>query len=264
MSWRRSSAWRPVLHADGDPLDEESVVAALHSVLHDNAAELPFALGDNLNVPPCEFRDHARKAATQASPVDRAWADFVAAFGCESCHDEGAIHDTAFRTMSGAGHQNFLGFIKTLVKATTPDHLRAALFAPWQYADDPPSMRWDPMDDRRYALRWTDPSKDKIRTVRGANRLAVEALPMMPVAPVGSRLETTGFRGHSRLDTFWTWPMWMVTVSLEPVRSLLGLAELQRDPLDRNTLARLGVAEVYRSQRVTTGKYRNFSPAKAI
>jgi hypothetical protein len=65
--------------------------------------------------------------------------------------------------MSGAGHQHLLGFMKQLVRLTTREQVGAALFAQLTSEDEGPSLRWDPQDDRRYALRWKEPSGDKIR-----------------------------------------------------------------------------------------------------
>jgi hypothetical protein len=42
----------------------------------------------------------------------------------------------------------------------------------------------------------------------------------------------------------------------------LSLAELQKHEPPRDKLAALGIAEIYRSQRVTAGKFRNFTPAR--
>ena len=77
--------------------------------------------------------------------------------------------DTAFRTMSGAGHQHFLGFMRELAVHTTADQLRRALLSRWDYADSRPSLRWDPADYRPHALRADDPSTDPIKTMRGAD-----------------------------------------------------------------------------------------------
>ncbi|MGH2405345.1 MAG: type I-G CRISPR-associated protein, Cas3-extension family [bacterium] len=266
IGWQRSAgAWRPLLATDTRATETE-VVAALDRELRREGARRPFELGPDLNVTPDHFREVAGKVAS-ADPPDRRSADFLAAFGCEAMVSNGTIQDTALRTMSGAGHQHFLDSMKELVARTTAEHLRAALFDSWRYDDERPSMRWDPSDDRRYALRWRDPSKDQIRTVRGANRLAVEALVLFPTAPVGSRLETTGFRGRGSRDTYWRWPIWTAPVSVDVVRSLVALSWIQpigERPFDREMLTRMGIAEVYSSQRLTVGKYRNFSPAQPV
>jgi hypothetical protein len=270
MSWHSMGAWRPVLHANRQ-LTEDGIIQALHSRLIGMESHLAFSLGDNLEVAPSVFRQFAEGAAAAS---DRVWADFAAAFGCDAVKalkgKAEVIKDTALRTMSGAGHQHFFGFIRNIAAETTIDHLKKALFEPWRY-DDPLkklNMRWDPIDDSRYALRWKDPSKDGSRdsrgSVLGANRLAIEAMPLLPTAPRGVDLATTGFSGQSARSTFWTWPVWDMPVTLDVARSLVALAQLQEEVPPRSTLTRMGVAEVYRSQRLTVGKYRCFAPSQPV
>jgi len=264
MSWQRAAGWNPVLHVDS-PLSDDALVQdlfrGLGTPLHDKA----FSLGKDLNVTSREFRAFAEEAVSASTRAERLWADFATAFACDALtNDDGKIQDTALRTMSGAGHQHFLQFMLQLARLTEPEHIRQALFQPWTYDDPGPSLRWDPQDDRRYALRWKDPSTDKIHTVRGANRLAVEGLSMIATAPVGSRLETTGFRGRGKSDTAWTWPIWACPLGPDSVRSLLALGELQTETPSRATLSAIGIAEVYRCRRITVGKYRNFTPAAAV
>ena len=172
--------------------------------------------------------------------------------------------------MSGAEHQDFLAIVRNIVTNATPRHLEKAMFEPWQY-DDPiekQTMRWDPIDDVRYALRWRIPSGDPTRkkqgTVLGANRLAIEGLPLLPTMPVSSVLRTTGFTGQGSRDMFWTWPIWQSPLPLDVVRSLLSLHELQLPAPRRDRLAKMGVIEIYRSQRLTVGKFRNFAPAASV
>jgi hypothetical protein len=223
-------------------------------------AEHPaFTFSDNLKIPAKDFRRFAEGAALSAK--EDCAAEFAAAFACDSLTtEEGDVQDTGFRTMSGAGHQHFLAFMNQLARVTTAEHLRGALFSPWRYDEQKLSMRWDPADDRRYALRWSDPSGDVIRTVRGANRLAIEALPLLPVAPVGRKLETTGFGRGTR----WTWPIWDTPVSLDVCRSLLALSELQEKQPDRSVLLARGVVEVFQCERITIGKFRNFTQSQTV
>lgn len=260
MSWIiERGAWRPVLH-DLDGVDAQALPAMIEAAMRDMCGPEPFQFAKNTSVAPEVFAPFVREVASRAAPSDRRCADFAAAFGCEALTDrQGKAQDTALRTMSGAGHQHFIEFMRTLCELANAEHLREALFGPWRRQDEPPSMRWDPIDDRRYALRWKNPSAEQIRTVRGANRLAVEALPLFTTAPEDGALHTTGFRGKT-----WTWPIWNAAAGVDAVRSVLTLAELHADLPDRRRLGAMGVAEVYRSTRITIGKYRNFSPAQSV
>jgi hypothetical protein len=276
LSWESSDGRsRAVLHSSR-PMDRDEVLQSLDVALSQskNHHLRLAALGDDLSIAPDRFR-HVACSETATGWKDRPVADFLAAFGCDATANErgDVIQDTAFRTMAGAGHQHFLGFMRNIGDATTSDHLLKTLFADWEY-DDPVeklTLRWDPCDDTRYALQWRNPSGDPQRrkggNMLGANRLAIEALPLFPTAPVGRHLATTGFRGRRSRDTFWTWPIWNPPASLDVVRSLVSLQELQEPeikPVARQTLLGYGIIEIYRVQRLTIGKVRNFSPSVSL
>ncbi len=215
---------------------------------------------------------------------DRTWADFCAAYGTDA-YDEPEISATDLHFTSG--QQSFMGTLRALAGqppvplaetpgrkkprpakedtgATTAAHLDHALFEPWAYSDPRPSLRWDPLDDRRYAYRALDPTSaaSPILTVRGANRLAIEALPWLPTFPCNGNARTRGFSRRSGRVVDFTWPIWDCWLSADTVRSLLGYGELYKDEPCRSNLEARGVAEVFRSRRIG-GYYRNFSPAVA-
>jgi hypothetical protein len=266
MSWEHSDgAWRPrvwcSLAADGD-----AIVETVNSVLSSATDRASFIIGDNLNLQADVFRSHLLKAVEPAemlaTTISRTDVDFYAAFGSDAVsNDDGSMQDTALRTMSGAGHQHFLKFFRELVAKTNADHVRRTLFLRWDYADEGRGMnlRWDPLDDRRYALRWDDPSGDPVKTMRGANRLAIEALPLLPTMPTATDLSTTSFEGRGARDTYFFWPVWKARISTEVLRSLLTTVTRIRD--DRVTSAELDIPAVFKSQRITIGKFRNFTPS---
>lgn len=261
LHWAMSAgALRPLLTLP-EYVDEHFLLNALIEQLRGLGSNYALAFAKDLAVPQAVFRDAAFRAYRQVAADSRAEADFIAAFGCDALADAktGIVQDTAWRTMSGAGHQHFLGFMRALATETTAEQLSAALFARWAYSDPPPSLRWDPVDDRRYALRWNEPSGDPIRTVRGANALAIQGLPMFPTQPQAATLGTTGFSRVPRQGIFFTWPIWEDPLPLNVIRSLLTLRELQDERPPRQRLRALGVIEIYRSQRITQGKYRNFT-----
>lgn len=269
LSWRfHEAAWRPVLHVSEVSREDEILDALDASLSLGGLGRQCVELGDDLPVAAEQFAKAVARAQESACPEERRHADFLTAFGSEVCTDaRGRIQDTALRTMSGAGHQHFLKFMRDLAAQTTREHLRSALFEPWEYSDKGPTMRWDPADDRRYAYRADDPASSTrfpIRTVRGANRLAVEALPCFPTAPRGGRLETTAFP-RSDGGRALRWPIWDARVTLPTLRSLLGHPDLAtQPPLPVTRLADIGVVEVFRSRRVTAGQFRNFTPAEAL
>lgn len=268
LRWRKhANAWRPMLTIDATT--EEDLVERLQVKLATSIPAEVFALGDNPSVPLDVFRPYAQASATMALKGNRVQADFAAAFAGEYPTDkDGKVPDTALRTMSGAGHQHFLKFMRNFVEQVRPEHLRKALFDTWCY-DDPVqnmTLRWDPSDDNRYALRWSDPSGDPDRKLMGsmwgANRLAIEALPLFPTLPTHRQLETTGFHTQGARKTHWTWPIWDARTGVDTVRSLLDMVDVHRsgrpDSQPQGLRAR-GIVEVYRSRRLTTGKFRNFT-----
>lgn len=73
------------------------------------------------------------------------------------------------------------------------------------------------------------------------------------------QLETTGFRTTGRRGTFWRRPTWNVPLEFDSVRSLASLDTIQNPEPDRVELKARGIVEVYRSQRLTVGQFRDFT-----
>jgi hypothetical protein len=263
MNWVEKGWWTPVIHHARIGTGEELIAELAERVCGEASSNAAWDIGNDLTLPLAEFRVRLNAGALDATPVHREVADYLAAFGSDvfgAGSKKEQISDTEFRTMSGAGHQHFLGFMKELARVSDAEHLRRALLSPWDYVDARPSLRWDPSDYRPHALRAEDPSGDPIKTMRGANRLAIEALPLYPTVPGQGRVGTTGFQDRNRATEV-TWPIWIEPLDLSTVASLLASKEVQE--ADGTTMARRGVAQVFRARRFTEGKYRNFSPARA-
>lgn len=268
MRWiPAGGSYCPVLQLPS-PATPDVIVEKLHASLRGLAGHYVITVDKDLKIPRGIFRKLAAKAVDDfLTQTDPSAASMVAAFGCDAVgNEDGTIEDTAFRTMSGAGHQHFLEFMNVLAKETTAEQLHEALFGPWRYRDSSPTMRWAAEDDRRYALRWDEPSKDPVRTVRGANLLAIAALPFFPVVPTSSTtVATTGFSGRGSRDTFVTWPVWTGGLALDTVRSLFSFRELHvGSGTSAKFLEMYGIVTIYRSQRITLGKYRNFTPVASL
>lgn len=264
MSWREQGWWLPVVHHHSIDSADDLLAILAEQVCGPQTINPALEIAEDLVLSRSEFREILTGALTRASAKARQEADFLTALGSEflgSGTKREQMTDTEFRTMSGAGHQHFLGFMKELAQTTEQDHLRRTLFYAWCYADGRPSLRFDATDYRPHALRAEDPSGDPIRTMRGANRLSVEALPLMPTAPTANSLRTVAFRDENG-DTEITWPIWADPVDLYSARSLIGLKEVQQaSPVDARAR---GIAQIFRARRFTDGKYRNFSPARPL
>jgi hypothetical protein len=275
LSWRHENdSWRAILHIDGGVARSE-FLAGLQKHLTAQSGTSALNLADDLTISFHDFHVTLADACNKATQDERVDVDFLASFGSDAVQSRnngklsGRIVDTAFRTMSGAGHQHFLGTIRTLVEDTDIEHLEAALFRQWQYADPlkSHSLRWDPTDDVRYALQWNEPSGDPARSasgcVWGANRLAVEALPLFATMPTSGKLTTTGF-AETRGNTKFTWPVWDMPIDLDTLYSIVALKELQAESPDRAKLAKRGVRDVFSCRRITQGKFRNFTSARPV
>ena len=269
MRWVSRGSWRPVIHHSRIGTHETLVEALGQRVCGESSINPAWTIAADLTISRVDFRKQLEAEGSNATLAARDAADFLAAFGSDifgSGAKKEQISDSEFRTMSGAGHQHFLGFMKELALATDAGHLERALLKQWDYADGRPSLRWDPADYRPHALRAEDPSGDPIKTMRGANRLAVEALPLFPTVPASRRVRTVAFADRYR-ETEITWPIWTDALDLATVGSLLAAKELQKEELqqpDTVKIVRRGIAQVFRARRFTDGKYRNFTPAKAL
>jgi hypothetical protein len=227
-----------------------------------------------------EARELLRTAVEQG-PERRGRADMLAALISDIAvkENEDAVIPTPLCLLFGQGHQYFLdrlssvprqaeapprGKGKKAVTLTPGETIETALFETWQRVDPSQSFRWDPEEDRRYALRFTDPSKDTLLTVHGANRLAAIGMAVLTVAPATARsrirLLTIGVR-QKKGSTQVTWPIWTRSTSLAGIRALLSHPILSEDEPDRTQLRALGIHEARRSTRVSVGKFLNFTRA---
>jgi hypothetical protein len=225
------------------------------------------ALGKKIDCRPEEFRQHAAAFVTKPDAETREALDLLAAFGSDAVYKSGSITPTPFCFIRGTGHQYFLDTVRQLLQQATPEKVHEALFEQRSYRDLRLSMRWDPMDDRQYALMDRDPSKLKTRTVWMANLLAYRALTLFPTAPRGRRLEATGWNGGADEPSF-SWPLWRTPLPPSVIRSLLQLRLLVEDSPDRPTLRARGITAVCRTRRIKVGagsNYKlNFAPARAV
>jgi hypothetical protein len=267
LFWRPlAGAWRPVIsgHEDGP----EILLKNLHQALH-SASTGHFEIDKRLPFEAAKFLAALDGTSRETTPKNRRTADFLAAFGSEAVQDKGVFEDTLFRMVrSGdAAGQGLPHYALENRKATGLTELRRTLFEAWDYRDDGFSLRLDPLEDQRYALRWKNPSKSTLSdgpgTMLGANTLALEALPLFPSVVSSGQLLTTGFHRNRQRQTFFTWPIWECPLAIDSLRSLLAVAKLREDKPPRKELARMGILEVYRCQRIAQNQYySNFTPAQ--
>lgn len=277
LGWRVvDGVWRAFIQFRGPEFEQEELADSLAEHLESTLQlKVLNELGDNLTMSPGDFHTLSLKHlfdACSANPESHVALQYLACFGTDATHqphskDRSQMQDTALRTMSGAGHQHFLKFMRDIIADTSAYQIYATLFDAWTYSDNGRGMnlRWDPIDDRRYAMRWKNPSSDAAQSMRGANRLAIEAIPFFATAPVGDRLETTGFRVQR--GSFWSWPIWDSPMNSDVIKCMLRQSQLTQREMSseqKATLEARGVVAVFRSERITVGKFRNFTPAQSV
>lgn len=276
LRWQNEGIWRPVLEGDHT---RDTLVAALaadvESWRSDPALDLHYAkdegadkLAHDLKPKPERFRTYLLGLLdSQSERRDRALA-YAAAFGTEIATDNnGNVKPTALHFT--AGQQEFLAMVEQLlngakgVPGVTAEDIEEALFGPWRYARPLPVLGWDGTASRDYALRASDPSKDKKEGVPGADWLAFRALALLPVAPRESRVVTPGCYGGWK-DGYFQWPLWSVPLDADVVRSLVGGPNIEAAP--PGTRAALGIGIMFRSRikRSDQGGYGSFAPAQVI
>lgn len=281
--------WRPRVHWDGAPLRPVlslAVPATREDIAREAARGCAELAEDHDFAGEADVTfDRARARAMLGAVTDapRRAALLDALFSDGALKDDGRVVASPLCAMFGQGHQHFLTRLAEVPKGilpkglarkkhppdlNAPEKLAEALFAPWVRADETDSFRWDPAEDRRYALRFGDPSTDPGRTVHGANRLAAVGLPVLPGVAVERRgrmrfltLGTT-LNGKGGIEI--RWPIGRIPMSLGMLRAVTAHPALARPSPDLEALAGLGVAEVRYARRISVGKYFNFTPAEAL
>jgi len=233
------------------------------------------ALGQRPDCTIKEFREHATSILGDSAYDQRSSVDLLAAFGSEIADSaDERIEATPFCFITGSGHQWFLDTARQLMAKVSEQRLREALFETWTYTDEKLSMRWDPLDDRRYALMDRDPTAtdNKSTTVWMANLLGYHALALFPCAQLAGRTATACWFMDKESPAF-RWPVWKLPLRLESIRTLLTQRALAMPDYEgerknlRTELRARGVAAILSTRRIQVGNPPlhkiNFSPAIA-
>lgn len=264
MYWKPIGGhWTPVFLVR-ENVAIEDFVTQLNKQLDKGKTNDVFSLNKDLKIPIDRFK---KKALDLQNRNENDLLDWMSALGSDACSDKwNNIQNTRFDLMN-AGRQYFLETIRFLIENTSHADIENTLFEKWAYASQKGGMRWDIEEDRRYALRWKDPSPDPTMTQRGANRLAIESLPLFPTAPIGQWLETTGFISRGKKNTFFTWPIWCQPIPISVCKSIIGSVGNATQE-NASTFHGMGIEAVFRSQRIWKGKapndYSNFTPATQV
>lgn len=167
-----------------------------------------------------------------------------------------------------AGQQQFLDMVRSLNQNVDKERLREAVRGPWRYDSTLPSLSWDSRGERVYAVRATNPSKDKRSGVPGADWLAFRGLVFYPVMRTDrGTLRTTACDAEWKSSAF-RWPLWKAPAARNVVRSLVAdprLVAKDAWPPARDLEAR-GITSVLRAliRRSDQGGYGSFSAAEIL
>jgi hypothetical protein len=203
----------------------------------------------------------ARAYLARLSGASRRDADLAAGLFSELVQDNnGNTKPTALHFT--AGQQTFLSMVEELRKGISVSDLQEALIGPWKNLSALPSLSWDSSATRNYALRASNPSKEKRGSVAGANWLAVHGLAFFPVHPRRGRLRTAGVAGGWK-DSVFTWPLWAVPVEVRTVMALLR-CNVSHWTMRERTAA--GIVLVLRAGilRSDQGGYGSFTPSTVV
>jgi hypothetical protein len=245
------------------PLTDDELIERLVGRQAGRAKAIEFNWADDIRTDPNRFADAAEEAR-----ADRRAQDFLAAYGCILALDgKQNLKPSAFHMTSG--QQKFLEKTREIAESLEPvkgaakrrkqqlrtpaDAFREALFGPWRYDDEFHAFGWDPDTERLHALQAKSPTSEKPRSVRAAVWLAIEALPLFPCAVVNGALQTRGFSRYDRKMNF-SWPLWSPPLTLDGVRSVVGLEDLTRPEPNLDELRACGIFAVFRAQRASLQK----------
>jgi hypothetical protein len=207
---------------------------------------------DDVRVPPDEFQRALRSAVASCN---RELADYLTSMAADGAVDmqKKLVKPSAFYMVSG--QQSFLGGMREIlaqVRSDAQSAVEEALVGPWRYRTQAHSLGWDPGTERLHALRHRAPTSEKAVCVGAAVVLAFLALPLFPSVANAGRVATTGFSRVGR-EQYFTWPIWTDAICLDELRSLLH-AGTEQWISEAATVARRGIAAVYRSRRSEFGQ----------
>lgn len=268
MTWIASrSSWVPAISVRAEhAFNEDALLDALGCLLVDGIDNHPVRLLRELRTK--DARRHIFSGQfDQAASDARTLVDWLAALASDFAPAD------AVNQLQTARRDYYYDNLASVIQLTTVGHLRRSIFFPWDYADalDNQSLHLDPSEDRRHAYQWNKPAGDPDRAksggMLGANRLAIEAIPLFTSFPEDGTLRTVGFTGNRSTNTRWTWPIWKGSLDLTSVASLLSLADIQADTIrlqERHDLHQRGIAAVFRSDRILVQKTPNFTRARCV
>jgi hypothetical protein len=183
------------------------------------------------------------------------------ALACDQISENEKVKPTPFSFGNGAGNQYLLKDFCACAMEVTAERLCATLEGRLErIVLGLTGLNWEPADQRSYALAWIDPANTDKAVDVAANALAYIGLSLLPSMPASRGLAAIGWGQNND----WTWPIWHPFLGHPCALSLLAHHELARSNPNRSNLVRMGVAEVFRSRRITVNKRYYFAPSQPV
>ena len=269
--WNPRLSWAdmvPHLHLDGQIARQDVAEAAVRGVE---------ALGRHFRFPAANPNVDIEEFARWQNNLE---PEAIGAIGSDACVKKGKnqVEVTSLCMMFGSGHQEFLPRL-ALATSVGDENRHAAqtevydsLFTRWLYKDTLPKIafRWDPTEFRPHAKQDSDPKKDPVQTVNGANRLAAVGFTMCQCVPTRRGLSTTSCVAGSGRRHYALWPIWSKPLSLAAVRVLMQLPQVvaaadgRADDLTLAALRAYGITTVMKAELFWVDRFRNVRAAEPV
>ena len=151
MSWVPSGGtWAPVLHSSaGPPLEEDALLTSLTQQLVNVIEDHPANLLGQLDSVSGDGPARRRLIREIAIGSDRTRMDWASAIASDFAPPD------SINQLQTTRRDYFFGNLSSVISRTNREHLRRAVFHPWDYSDalDNQSLHLDPSEDRRHAHR---------------------------------------------------------------------------------------------------------------
>ena len=219
----------------------------------------PIPKGNELKLAPDDIRTYLSRSC-----AGETGGDLAAALVAEGSLDNNGVAKPSDLYFT-AGQMRFLPIARTILSSVGREDLLTGLVGPWSYASETPSLGWDVVDDRVYALRANNPAPDKKLTNPGPEALAILGLSRHPVFAGRERTLTPGCSGTWKAG-YYSWPLWNKPATPNSVGSLLAHACNHSDANRSRWYPSWGVSRILRSpiRRSGQGGYGTFGPPEVV
>jgi len=264
--WNACASWIgvvPHLHVPQDANDEQ-VAEAVTEGLAKIGTTMKFRGEDQKPVKNLKMEcEEFMNLQNNTSP------EIAASLGSDGCicKKDGKVEYPPLCMMLGSGHQNFLERLEKATcldpdrKAKSTDEIKDVLFGGWSCENETDiAFRWSPEEYRPHAYMSKDPSKVKITTTVGANRLAAVGFTAYWCVPTHNGLDVVACeKKNNSWNTFWS--IWDKKLPLDSILMLMRHPDMKNIQKGHShaiaDLQKRGIESVISAEIFWDGKYRN-------